>query len=1323
MPSVLRNPLRLLPYSYLAPFVVLALYGLTVLGGWLTGNVTLVQPRSYDAVLPANACLCLIFIGLAPVAFAAGWKRTGLTLTALATLLAWATLIEGPMGLELPLDNMLTQHETLVAGTHIGRMPAALSTVLMLTSLLLLWVGLRPADYRRPILIALLGSLCSAYGLTGLLSYRTGLNAVDFWQTYARLGPHTAIMLLVFGGALIVLAAKDSPDGPNGGPRWLWLPVVVGGITVTFTFWVALRQRELGYINNTTLLTSNSIATLFNGDSDARISSIGRLATQWSKSPTGTQEEWEAAAVEYLVDVVGCRNIQWVDAGKRTRWIWPKIGNEDAPFYDHEGNPLRHTAMENAGRLSSDGGAPRPAIAAPLETPLYAPFFAVYAAVTRNGKPDGFIVGEFYYDKLFDLIDRRIDLWHRYQVTVTVNNSAAPPGQNRNLKVWELISANEPADERLRQSTSYTLLGLSTTITLVPRPVYLNANRQYLPELALYSGFGVSALLGLVVNLAQSARRRQRAAEQTSEQLRDENEERRRVEARLKATDERLNLALDSTQVGVYEWHVESDHVFCTPSVWKIIGYEPGDMPATGSEWLNLLHAEDQPTVRAVIDAHFRGETPFIEIEHCILHHSGEWVWIALRAKCTSFSAAKRPLRVLGTIQNINARKRADEALRVSQAESRKLSLVASKTDNAVIITDDHGRIEWVNESYSRLTGRRLTEVAHRPLIELLASPEGDPTAVERISTALFEREPVTTDVVQLAVDDRRFHVHLDVQPVISEEGVVENFIAIETDITARVETEQSLRRAKADADAASRAKSDFLASMSHEIRTPMNGVIGMTSLLLETELSAEQRDFVSTIRTSGDALLSIINEILDFSKIESGKMELEQQPFELTQCVEEAVDIFALQAAAKGIELAYHIDPAVPRCIVGDITRLRQVLVNLINNAVKFTPGGFITLEVTRVAPLAGAPEGKICLNFRVTDTGIGIPPDRVSLLFKPFSQVDSSTTRKYGGTGLGLAICDRLCQLMGGGIEVESEVGRGSCFHFRILTSAYELTDAGAPPLFAPIPSGVVLAVDDHPVNRAMLRDSLVSWDLAPLLATTADEALALSSSADLAAAVIDQDLAGTPSATLVADLRAAHPDLPIVILTPAAEGARRGDSNDTLIFRLPKPIKPYHLHETLRHIIAGTETGSTAPMMAGVAVRLAETIPLEILLVEDNPVNQKVALRYLQRMGYRADAVANGLEAVHAMRERDYQLIFMDVQMPEMDGYAATREIRAKTAQNRQPIIIALTANAMQGDRERCLAAGMDDYITKPVKIEEIQVMISRFFGAKAGGATAE
>ena len=1303
-----------LAHGYLIPLAALVLYGVVGWWSWRTGNLRFVQPRSYDAVLPANACACFLLLGLAPFALTLGWRRTGLILASTATLLAWATSIQSPLNLDFGIDDLLVAHDRVIVGPDVARMPLALSSVLMFSGFLFMWRAVRPDDSRRPILLALLGSLCAGYGLTGLAAYRTGLNGVELWISYARLGPHTALLLIVLGGAQIWMAARENSGRLDAGPRWLWLPVVACSLTVTFTFWVALRERELSYTNSTTQLTINNIAALYSGETEAGIDSLARQTRRWAGATTLPQTEWEREAAEYLDDFTSYRSIQWVDADLRTRWFWPRIGNEDAASFDHSADPLRRTAVETATRTYSF------AVAAPLETPLQSPTFAVYIPVTPVGPARGFIVGEIYYDRIFDRIDRRLNLSRRYQLTVTVAKPVAtPPGADHHVKVFESLAPNEAVDERHRQSGYYNILNQRLHITLTPRPVFIATNRQYLPELTLGAGLVVSLLFGLVVNLAQSARLRQLAAEFTSRQLRLENEERRSAEARLKTADERLNLALDSTQVGVYEWNVETDEVYCTPSIWKLIGYNPAEMPATGQGWLALLHGEDQPAVRAVIEAHFRDETPFIEIEHCVVHGSGEPLWIALRAKCISFSATKTPRRVLGTVQNINARKRTDEALRASQAESRKLSLVASKTDNAVIITDPLGNIEWANTSYTRLTGRKLAEVHGDPLVGWLASPDSDSGAIERISAAFASREPITIDAIQLATDNRRFHVHLDVQPVLDDEGFVENFIAIETDITARVEIEQQLRRAKAEADAVSRAKSDFLATMSHEIRTPMNGVIGMTSLLLETDLNAEQRDYVSTIRTSGDSLLTIINEILDLSKIESGKMELESQPFEVAQCVEEAIDLFAVSSAAKGVELAYVIDPRVPACILGDITRLRQVLVNLINNAVKFTPRGFVTLEVTVDPATAGLPANeKLLLDFYVTDTGIGIPPDRMDLLFKPFSQVDASTTRKYGGTGLGLAICDRLTQLMGGSIDVTSIPDQGSRFHFCIQANAVDITDNSTPPLFTSLPAGcTVLAVDDHQVNRTALSNYLASWKVQPLLAADAVTALTQAASVPLSAAIIDQEIPGRSGLELVAELRARHPNLPIVLLTPASTGTHRPETNDPLVSRLTKPIKPYPLHTILRRIISGPGPRADTTTNSGVAVRLADTLPLDILLAEDNPVNQKIVLRYLELMGYRADAVGNGLEAVQALRERNYQLVFMDMQMPEMDGLQATSQIRSIISPERQPVIIALTANAMEGDRERCLEAGMNDYLSKPVKIYEIQAVISRNFSAHA------
>ncbi len=1306
MSSSPSRPLVPRRYGYLVPFGLLAAYGMLVLAGWWSGTVSLVQPRSYDAPLPANAAACFVLLGLTPILLGLRWNKTGLTLGFVASGLALATMFQDPLGLNFGLDHLLVRHEALVAGDKVARMPLALAGVLSLSSILVIWLAVRPRGQYLPVFLGLVGSLVLAYALAGLLAYRNGLNLVESWQTYARLGPHTAAALLLMGGALIGLAAHQSPDDGYAGPRWLWLPVTVCGVTVSLTFWISLGERERTYTHSTTQLTMDYVAALFSGEAEEHVKGLARLA---KRTTAVGRAEWERDVARYMRDFDGYRSIALLDPAHRTTWYWPREGNEDAPSFDHDSDPLRRAALDGLARN------PTYAVAAPLQTVDQGPIFALYAPVITSDATDGYICGEFYYAQLFDSIDRRLNLARRYQTQVCVEPTAPVPGLPACTEVYSTAVGQDVLDPRLKRSAHYNILDQHLTITLTPRPDAIGASRQYLPELALYSGLGVSLLLGLVTNLAQAALRRQRSAEETSRQLRGENEERRRIEARLKTADERLNLAFESTQAGVYEWDVETDEVYCTPSIWKMIGADPADMPVTGAGWLALLHPDDRPVVQSVIDAHFRGETPLIEIEHCVHLKSGEWMWIALRAKCTSFGAGRRPRRVLGTVLNINARKRADEALRASQAESRKLSLVASKTDNAVVIADPGGHIEWVNESYARLTGRRLAEVSRRPLLEFLASPDSDAGAVGRIAAALDAFESISTEAIQLAAGGRRFHVHLDVQAIINEDGHIENFIVIATDITARVETEQQLRRAKEEADAASRAKSEFLASMSHEIRTPMNGVIGMTSLLLDTDLTPEQRDYVSTIRTSGDALLSIINEILDFSKIESGRMELENQPFELTQCIEEVVDIFAAQAAAKNIELAYCIDAAVPPCILGDITRLRQVLVNLTNNAIKFTPKGFIALEV-RLAPDARPADGRFLLDFTVSDTGIGIPADSQHLLFKPFSQVDSSTTRKYGGTGLGLAICHRLCQMMGGSIDVTSTPGAGSRFHFCIATTAVPLTDT-LTPLFAPLPvRGAVLAVDDHPVNRAMLEQCLRKWSLLPRLAATADEAIAATKGTRFIAAIIDQDLGGASGVELIGRLRAIQPGLPVILLAPAHGGQKRDESFDALVARLPKPIKPYPLHDMLRRALAGSAHAG-ADDFAGAAVRLADSIPLDILLVEDNPVNQKVALGYLSRMGYNADAVANGLEAVAVVQKRKFDLIFMDLQMPEMDGITATGEIRRILPKENQPVIIALTANAMPEDRERSLAAGMNDHLAKPIKLEELHAVIQHFFGSKS------
>jgi PAS domain S-box-containing protein len=661
-------------------------------------------------------------------------------------------------------------------------------------------------------------------------------------------------------------------------------------------------------------------------------------------------------------------------------------------------------------------------------------------------------------------------------------------------------------------------------------------------------------------------------------------------------------------------------------------------------------------------------------------------------------------------ILDVTGRKQAEEGLRLMQR-------AIEAATNGIVISDAQQPdmpILYVNPAFERITGYRRDEVVGRNC-RFLQGEDRDQPALGDLRAALRAERACQVVLRNYRKDGGLFWNELDIAPVHDDDGRLTHFVGVQNDITERKLAEEELAHKNRELDqalvaasAATRAKSEFLANMSHEIRTPLNAIIGMTGLLLDTPLSKDQREYAATVRISGDVLLSVINDILDFSKIEAGKMEMEQQPFDLVDCVKSSLDLIGPLAAEKTIEMVYSIDERAPAALIGDVTRLRQVLVNLLSNAVKFTAAGEIVVTVAARAWAERAYE----IHFAVRDTGIGIPKERIGRLFQPFSQVDASTTRRYGGTGLGLVICKRLVEMMGGAIWVESEVGKGSAFHFTIRAQAAAMPARAATMATADIAGRRALIVDDNATNRAILIRQAQSWGLLTRDAASGPQALDWMRQGEaFDVAVLDIQMPDMDGITLAEEICRLRPNLPLVMLSsigmrePGAQGLN-------IAAYLTKPIKPAQLHAVLVSIFRGQPVDAQdTPSGVKLDARMAERHPLHILLAEDNIVNQKVTLRILERLGYRADVVANGLEVLEALERQRYDVVLMDVQMPEMDGLEAARQINRRWPQGGRPRLIAMTAYALEGDREWCLAAGMEDYITKPVNIEELVESLER------------
>ena len=670
-----------------------------------------------------------------------------------------------------------------------------------------------------------------------------------------------------------------------------------------------------------------------------------------------------------------------------------------------------------------------------------------------------------------------------------------------------------------------------------------------------------------------------------------------------------------------------------------------------------------------------------------------------------------------------NERERAEDAL---HEERRILRALIDNVPDFMYVKDVESRFVVGNASLARSVGvpgpEQLLGKTDRDFYakELADAYLQNDQNVMRTKQPLFDREEECIN----EKGDKIFLLTTKV-PLLDDRGEVTGIVGVGRNITGRRKAEQEMQRAREAAEAASRAKSEFLANMSHEIRTPLNGVIGMTDLALDTDLTAEQREYLETVKMSSDSLLTVINDILDFSKIEAGKIDLEAADFNLRDCLETTLKTLALRADEKGLELLCEIAPDVPEVVEGDSSRLRQVLANLVGNAIKFTHKGEVALSVQ----LASKDGDDRLLRFTVSDTGIGIPAEKQKLIFDPFTQADTSTTRKYGGTGLGLTISSRLVNMMGGKIWVESEIGRGTQFHFTVqfkrVGGTTQMETTAPPELLHGIK---VLVADDNATNRRILEGMLKRWDMQAKSVESGDEALAElcaagSAGEPYALILTDMHMPGMDGFKLVERIRQL-PELSTATVMMLTSSESRGDAARCkglgVSAYLLKPIRLSELREAIARVVGAREQHSAIPLVTLGSVKdpQAASETLRILLAEDNLVNQRVTTRLLEKRGHRVVVAATGREALTALEKDNYDLLLMDIQMPEMNGMEATARIREKEkiTGGHQPIV-ALTAHAMKGDQELCLAGGMDGYLAKPIRAQELDQILDQFAGRGA------